>query len=312
MADSEPLITRYRPSDWDEVIGNEAPLAALRRAIASQSRPHSYLFTGPSGIGKTTLARILAKELQADVLEIDAASNNGVDAIREIVEFGQHMAFSENGRRLFIIDEAHMLSRAAFNALLITLETPPPHLYLALCTTERIKIIETVITRCYECALKPLSAPEIEDLLSVVCDLEEWQVHPDVLALAIQAATGQPRKALSIIQQIHDAPNREEARRIITLIEASDPMIELLQFLLSGGKAWLRIRPLLARIEAEAFEGAEIAAGRYISGALMQANDEPRARRIWQMLDALIFPSSTYDKKVAFIAAIGRIVWGGE
>ncbi len=205
-----------------------------------------------------------------------------------------------------------MLSRPAFNAILKLLEDPPVHLFLALCTTERGKILETIITRCYETALKPLIAPEIEELLTVVCDLEGWEVHSDVMALAVQGATGQPRKALTIIQQIHDAPSRDEAKRIITLIEASDPMIELLQFLLGGGKAWARIRPLLARIEADSFEGADIAAGRYISGALMQASDEKRARQIWQMLDALIFPSSTYDKKVAFIAAIGRMIWGGE
>jgi DNA polymerase-3 subunit gamma/tau len=307
-----PLITKYRPESFGEVIGHEAIRASLIRVLgAAQSRPHAYLFTGPSGIGKTTMARIIGKILEADILEVDAASNSGVEAMRGLVEFSQHMALSGAGTRLMIIDEAHALSRPAWQAILKLLEEPPPHLYLALCTTELIKVPETIQTRCFHCPLRPLTAPEIEDLLAVIADLEGWRVAPDVFQLAVQAGTGQPRKALTILQAIHDAPNRDEARRVIALVEASDPLIELFQHLLKGMRSWKQIRPLLLRIESETFEEAAIQAGRYLAAALVQTEDEKRAAAIWQMIEALVFPSETWDKKIAFIAALGRILWGG-
>lgn len=304
------LINRYRPLAWSEVIGHEAQLKALQRALKSGSRPHAYLFTGPSGIGKTTCARILGRELNADILEIDAASNNGVDAMRQLVEFSQHTSFVGDGLRLMIIDECHALSRAAWQAILKLLEEPPNHCFLALCTTEFVKVPETIVTRCFHTTFKPLSNTEMEDLITVVSDLEEWIVDKDVFALTIQAATGQPRKGLSILQAVHDAPSRDEAKRVISLVEASDPMIELLQHLLAGKRSWKQVRASLQKIEAESFEEASIHAGRYIAGALLSCEEDSRAQKIWQILEALVFPSDTYDKKIAFIAAVGRIMWG--
>ena len=311
MSDAS-LINKYRPRDWAEVIGHESPVKALRRALASGARPHAFLFTGPSGVGKTTCARILGSELEADLLEIDAASHNGVDAMRELVEFSQHTSFvGVEGRRLMIIDEAHALSRAAWQAILKLLEEPPNHCYLALCTTELIKVPETIRTRCFHVVLNPLARQEMEDLLTVIIDCEDMKVHPDVFALVVTSATGQPRKALSILQAVHDVSDREEAKRVISLVEASDPMIDLLQHLLSGKRSWKIVREGLQRIEAESFEEASILAGRYIASALLQTEEEGRARNMWAVLEALVFPAETYDKKIAFIAAIGRIMWGG-
>jgi DNA polymerase-3 subunit gamma/tau len=313
MDNSAPLITKYRPENWDEFVGNEEAIHALKRVLATASaRPHAYLFTGPSGIGKTTAARIVAKHFQADVQEIDAASNSGVDAMRSLVEFSQYMGMGGTGERLLIIDEAHALSKPAWQAILKLLEEPPVHLYLALCTTELVKVPETIQTRCYHTVLRPIKAPEMEDLLEAICGAEGWVVNKDVFALAIQAATGQPRKALSILQSIHDAPSRDEAKRIISLQEASDPMIELLQHLISGKRSWTIVSGCLRKIEADSFEEASIIAGRYIAGALLNCDDEKRASRIWQLLEALFFPAETWDKRTAFTAAIGRMIWGGQ
>lgn len=312
MSENLPLITRYRPTDFAEVVGHEQAMAGLRRAIQGTSTPHSYLFTGPSGVGKTTLARILARELQAEIHEIDAASNNGVDQMRELIDFSKHMAFTETGRRLAIVDECHMLSRNAWNAILKLLEDPPDHFYMALCTTERSRVLETVLTRCYEVALRPLDNAEMTDLLEAVADLEGWKVHADVMELVLDAATGQPRKGLTILQAVHDAPSREEAKRIVTLVDSGDPALEIIRHLVSGKKSWKIVSELLAKVQLEdaALEQAMIGGCRYISAAMLKTTDEKAAAALWQLLEAMVFPASSYDKKTVFIAAIGRCLWG--
>jgi len=304
------LLTKYRPDALDQLVGHEAVIASLSRRLESDSRPHCFLFSGPSGVGKTTTARIIGSILEADVNEVDAASNSGVDAMRSLTDISMYMSMSGAGHRLLIIDECHRLSSNAWDALLKLLEEPPAHLYIALCTTALDKVPETIKTRCYHVPFKPLPPAEIEALLTVVADMEGWDVHPDILALAVQAATGQPRKGLTILEQIHDYRSRDEARRVIDLVEASDPIIELLQHLLSGKKSWKQIRALLARLEDSDFEAAAIIAGRYIAGALVRCEEEKAAASAWALLDALLFPSSTYDKKTAFLAAVGRMLWG--
>ena len=146
----------------------------------------------------------------------------------------------------------------------------------------------------------------------VVAELEGWTVHNDVMQAVIQAATGQPRKALSILQAVHDAPSRDEVRRIITLMDATDPLIALLQYLLAGKKAWAVIKGHLSRIEEDDFEELSIGAGRYIVGALLRAETDASAQLAWRLLDALVFPTSTFDRKASFMAAIGRMIWGNN
>jgi DNA polymerase III subunit gamma/tau len=308
----QPLINKFRPEDFDQVIGHQEILASLQRAIASSVRPHAYLFTGPAGLGKTTLARIVGKHLQAEIVEVDAASNSGVDAMRAMVEFGAYMPIGGAGRRIIIIDECHTLSKPAFQAALKILEEPPSHLFIALCTTELAKIPETIVSRCFHVMLRPLRPTEIEELLIPVCEIEEWQVADDVLAAVVQAAEGSPRKALTILQAVHDVTSRDEVKRIITLIDSSKPLLELLQLLMRCNPPWGRVRDILKRIEPDEFENASIEAGRYICAAMVnEETSDDRARQLWILLDALLFPAHSYDRLAMFYAAIGRMIWGG-
>ena len=308
---SEPLITRYRPSSFEEVVGHEEIVAALRRVIRSDTAPHAYLFTGPSGTGKTTLARIVAGEVGSEVIEVDAASQGSIDQMRDLIEMGQFRPLSGVASKMIIVDEVHGLSKAAFDALLKTLEEPPDHLYLALCTTEVHRVKDTIMSRCYHVPLRPLRDPDIELLLSAVCECEGWDVDGDVFQLIVRGGTGQPRKALSLLQACHDAPSREEAQRIIDLRAPTEPIMDLLRDLVKGQSSWAVVRKHLSKMEDEDWDTLAATAARYLAVAIVGEENEKRAAEIWRFLDALTFPTNTFDRRASFVAACGRMIFGG-
>jgi len=309
---TEPLINAYRPTEFDEVLGHDAAIANLKRAIETNSHAHSYLLHGPSGVGKTTLARIIAKEFKADVIEIDAATYNGVDAMRSLCETGRHMSLRGGGVRMFVMNEVQRLSRGAWDALLTALEEPPTHLYFALTTTEFDKIPEAVKTRCFEIKLGKVSHTAIEDLLEAVIKAEKWAVKDDVFSAIVHAADGSPRRALSLLQSVWSAEDRDEVARVVSLMEGSEPLIDLIKFILSGKRGWPAIQSMLARLTDDDYENALIISGRYIGGAMILSKSEDDGRRAWFLLEALTFPTTTYDRKIAFYTAIGRILWGDD
>ena len=308
--DTRPLIIRHRPARFDEVHGNGETVAALQRRVKDAGRPHAYLFTGPSGVGKTTIARIVGTTLGADIIEIDAASNNGVDAMRALVDLGHYMPTGAQAR-LMIIDECHMLSRAAWNALLKLLEEPPAHLFLALCTTELNKIPETIATRCYHVKLDRLTDRQIADLLVEVIQKEDWAntLREDVFPLIVAEADGSGRGALKLLQTLYDAPSLGEAQRIVSL-QNSGSVITVLRAVIEG-RNWDHVRPLLAQLSDDDFtEATLIQASRYICGAMQKEDVGKRAARLWEMLAAFIYPAHSFDAKAIFYGAIGRILWG--
>jgi DNA polymerase III subunit gamma/tau len=308
---NEPLIVRHRPATFDAVWGHQETVAALQRRIADPRRPHAYLFTGPSGVGKTTIARIIGNALGADPVEVDAASNNGVDAMRTLVELGHFMPPAAQAR-LIILDECHMLSRGAWNAALKVLEEPPDHLYLALCTTELFKVPETIITRCHHVKLDRLNDQQIADLLVEVLIKEGWAeiINDDVFQLVVQESLGSPRRALSLLQTVYDVPAIAEAQRIITLQGSASPVIQVLRLILSGPGTWGAVQPMLAQLGDDDFsEQTLILASRYIIGAMNREKDDTRAKRLWELLACFVYPVHSYDPRSVFYQAIGRILW---
>ena len=229
---TQVLYLKWRPGNWSEVIGQDHIITTLKNAIRQDRVSHAQLFSGPRGTGKTSTARILAKAVNClsedlanrpcnecahclsvtqgeflDLIEIDAASNTSVDDVRDLRE---KINFSPNqGRyKVYIIDEVHMLSKPAFNALLKTLEEPPPHAMFILATTEVHKIPITVISRCQRHDFRRISVPEIVEHLQSMSDSEEIDVDQEVLGLIARQATGSLRDAISILDQLSSAEQK--------------------------------------------------------------------------------------------------------
>src|SRR5215207_8328501 len=218
------LARKYRPRTFAELVGQEHVVKALTNALTQQRLHHAYLFTGTRGVGKTTLARIIAKALNCetgvteapcgkcsacteidagrfvDLIELDAASNTQVDNMRDLLENALYAPTSARFK-VYIIDEVHMLSRNAFNAMLKTLEEPPGHVKFILATTDPQKIPVTVLSRCLQFNLKQIPPPQIQARLAHVLEAEGIASEPAALALIARAAQGSLRDALSLLDQ---------------------------------------------------------------------------------------------------------------
>lgn len=218
------LARKWRPKKFSDLVGQNNTVKILQNIISSGRLHHAYLLTGTRGVGKTTIARIIAKALNClsttsnepcgkcencqqidigrfvDVIEIDAASNTGVDNIREVLENAQY-APSSGKYKIYIIDEVHMLSKSAFNAMLKTLEEPPAHVVFILATTDPHKVPITILSRCLQLKLRNLAAPEIEDYLAQVLTNEQIEFEANALEVIATAASGSMRDALSLTDQ---------------------------------------------------------------------------------------------------------------
>lgn len=251
------LARKWRPRSFEALVGQEHVVRALTNALEQQRLHHAYLFTGTRGIGKTTIARILAKSLNCetgitahpcgvcsacvdidqgrfvDMLEVDAASNTQVDNMRDLLENAQY-APTVGRFKVYIIDEVHMLSRNAFNAMLKTLEEPPAHVKFILATTDPQKVPVTVLSRCLQFNLRQMSGTSISEHLQSVLTQENIPYEPAALQLIARAAAGSMRDALSLLDQAiaygGNAIKEQEVRTMLGAIDQSY-LFELLQSL---------------------------------------------------------------------------------
>lgn len=242
----QAISRKYRPQRFDEVIGQSHICLTLQNAIKSNRISHAYLFTGSRGIGKTSTARILAKSLNClnpqgvnpcnecqncieitagrsmDVLEIDGASNRGIEQIRELRENVKYPPSNSN-YRIFIIDEVHMLTKEAFNALLKTLEEPPSHVIFIFATTEPLKIPATIISRCQRYDFHRIPISEIVKHLGKIAQNEQIEINNDILLLVAKKAEGGMRDAESLLDQLiafsGQTVSLEDAKNILSLID---------------------------------------------------------------------------------------------
>ncbi len=239
------LARKWRPKTFEELTGQEPIARILRNAVVSGKVAHAYIFSGPRGVGKTTTARILAKALNCehgptpdpcgtcrsceaipdgasmDVTEIDGASNTGVDNIRDLRERVKYAA-SEAKYKVYIIDEAHMLSTAAFNALLKTLEEPPPHVIFVLATTEPKKIPGTVLSRCQHLPFRKISTQTIMQRIRQIADAEQIIIADTAIEMIARAADGGMRDALTTLDQVISFSENISANDVKDLLGYTD------------------------------------------------------------------------------------------
>ena len=260
---SKVLALKYRPQSFDDLIGQEVVVETITNSIKANKVPNAYLFTGIRGIGKTTTARIVAKALNCsngtenlckenlcenceaitnsshiDVLEMDAASKTGVDDVRDLIEFSRYGPTSAK-YKIFIIDEVHMLSKQAFNALLKTLEEPPKYLKFIFATTEIKKIPITVVSRCQRFDLSRIKSTELFEFIKKIKDKENGKVSDDALKLIIKISEGSVRDALSLLDRAllslddNTELDLNAAQKIFGYFDKSQ-LIDLFQLILNG------------------------------------------------------------------------------
>ena len=201
---TETLYRKYRPEKFDQVIGQDEVIGTLKKQIESGSIAHAYLFSGGRGTGKTSIARIFAHELGCDtqdVYEIDAASNRGINEIREVRDGVANRPFA-SAYKVYIIDEVHMLTKEAFNALLKTLEEPPAHVIFILATTEKHKVLDTILSRCQVYDFKLGNITNLVSLVESVTAAEERKIDAESALYVAQKGNGSFRDTLSYLQKV--------------------------------------------------------------------------------------------------------------
>ncbi len=319
MTQYQSLYRKYRSQTFADLVGQDAASRALQGAIVSGRVAHAYLFSGSRGTGKTSAARLLAKSLNCtgrpresaepcnrcqsclevtagsalDLIEIDAASNRGIDEIRDLRE-KVNLAPALGPYKVYIIDEAHMLTESAFNALLKTLEEPPAHVVFVLCTTDAQKIPLTVIGRCQQFVFRRHSEDQIVSRLTHIATAEKVQVDRDAMELIARTAQGSMRDAVGVLDQLvplASGPISLESAR--SLLGIADPRVldALLDHVLSGRAAEALTE--LNRVYAGGAELRQVVRG-LMEGcrdrllAALSGHDQATARRLSDVLDALL------------------------
>jgi DNA polymerase-3 subunit gamma/tau len=308
----EALHIKYRPTAFDEVVGQDAAIASLAKTI-KRNKVRSFMLTGPSGTGKTTLARIVAQMVGAkerDIMEVDAATHTGVDDMRRVVEAMRTRPFGSGTIRPIILDEAHMLSRNAWNSMLKAIEEPPPHAYWFICTTERSKIPETIKTRCVPVVLVSVGEKHLVRLVKEVCTEEKIKLRDDIMGLCCANANGSARQALVNLELVRDVTSSKEAARLLSIVAEADPVIALCRFLLSGNGTWGRVMGFMAKLEEQNPEGVRIVVCNYMASVLKGAKTDKAAGSALAILGQFETPYNSSEGFAPLYLSIGRCLFG--
>ncbi len=265
----QALYRKYRSRSLDEIIGQEHVTKTLKSAIEQGRISHAYLFTGPRGVGKTSIARILAHEINQlpykddsvhiDIIEIDAASNRRIDEIRELRD-KVNIAPTSAKYKVYIIDEVHMLTKEAFNALLKTLEEPPAHVVFILATTDAHKLPDTIVSRTQRFSFKPVEKSKVKEHLSTICKAEGLKASDDALDLLAEHGEGSFRDSISLLDQASSQAGKLELSDVQNLLGIpSDEAINQLLRLITQSNNAAELMRSLDSLYGQGFQASSIA-----------------------------------------------------
>lgn len=310
---TEALITKHRPINFETVIGQSAVIASLTKVLDGK-KSQSFIFNGPAGTGKTTLARISAAYLEVDprdIMEVDAATYTGIDKARELQQLIRYTPLGGGAGRAAIVDEAHRLSGQAWDSLLKAVEEPRAGVYWFFCTTNGAKIPKSIQSRCAQYTLKGLSEADLEKVVARVVKREKMQVSEGVMQIICREAYGSPRQAISNLVKCIDVKTAREASAILGAAQDSEPVIELARFILKPG-SWAKAMAIVAKLENENPEGVRIVIANYLASVLKRANSDKEAMRVLGLLDCFSVSYQTQDGFTPLILSVGRSMFAGE
>lgn len=299
------LHVKYRPVQWDEVFGQDAAVKALSDEL-ERGGSQVFLLSGPSGTGKTTLARIAANVLNASVTEIAAAVYTGVDDMRQIQSLANHKPLDAQSR-VIILDEAHRLSGQAWDSLLKAVEEPPAGVYWFFCTTNPSKVPQTIVTRSVHLKLKDLSNDDLDAIVTGVCDAEGIPVTPEVLDVVIREARGSGRQMLVNLAACRTATTRAEAAAALKTALETDATLEFCQFLAKGG-SWQKAMAILAKLEGTSPESVRIIVCNYMAAAARRATTTKDACHFLNILEQFSQPYISYENLAPLLLSVGRVI----
>lgn len=305
------LHLKYRPATFKDVRGQDAVIKSLKAAMSAAARPHVFMFSGPFGCGKTTLARLVATACnvpEAEVVEVDAATNSGIDAMRLVTSSLQYQGFGSSPNKMIIIDEAHGLSKQAFDSLLKTLEEPPEHVFFALCTTNPSKVPATIVSRCVAYTLKPFTSRMLEDMLFEVCDKEGYRTPDAVVLAAVDAARGSARQALVNLAAVHALDDADEAHEVLATLGESKEVIDLCRLLVARKLTWRTLRDTLKAMQSPDAESIRIVISCYLAACVQGAKDDRDIRDLCAIAYKFSKPFNPSDKMMPLFLAFDELL----
>lgn len=302
------LHRKYRPEYLADVLGQTEIIKSLAGMI-ERGDIHCFVFDGPSGCGKTTLARIMALELGCDpntLIEVDAATHSGADAMRAIQEGLAYRPFGEAKSRGVIIDEAHSLSKQAWQTLLKGTEEPPAHVFWFFCTTEGSKVPKTIRTRGASFTVKPVDDKALGGLLDSVCKEEEIKLASGIRDILIRSASGSPRQLLVNLAVVRDLDSRQAAAAALKQVLDTDGVLKLCQMLTAGKPSWAAAMAIVEDLAEENPEGIRIQIVRYLAKVAMGAGSNDKAMRALEKMEAFERPYSDSEGNAPLLLSLGR------